>query len=41
MLKVPNMDGAYARTGEGYRGAIRVTVSVADGKVASLTLDNL
>ena len=33
-------DGTYTGTGEGYRGAIRVTVSVADGKITSLTLDS-
>ena len=33
-------DGTYTGTGEGYRGAIRVTVSVADGKIISLTLDS-
>ena len=33
-------DGTYTGTGEGYRGAMRVTVSVADGKITSLTLDS-
>jgi len=33
-------DGTYTGTGEGYRGAMRVTVSVADGKIISLTLDS-
>lgn len=33
-------DGTYTGTGEGYRGAMRVTVSVADGKITSLTLNS-
>lgn len=33
------LDGTYTASADGYRGTIRVTVKVADGKIAELILD--